>query len=534
MSCNRWLRAKLCCVVLVCCAAAAGAELRLPALISDNMVLQRGRPLPIWGWAEQGEKVTVTIAGKAATARAVAVAIGRWQVSLPALEPADQPLEMVVTSSSGGTLRVKNVLVGEVWLCSGPSNIFWPVKRCDHAQEEIAKAAYPQIRFFTVARKTADQPQADCQGDWVECSPASVGDASGIGYFFARQLRQELKVPVGLLQSFWGGSRIEAWTSIEALQAQPALRPILDYWTERLAKFDAAAAEAAGGTGSLSASAERRSGDVPSTLAGEQPVAPDEKAPAKPKKPENPRTSAHRPACLYNAMIAPLVPYGIRGAITYQGLGNLFWAQHSEVLLETMIADWRRRWAQGEFPLGMVQPAPYTCKGWAQSGPDAYSIQRESQLLVLKKVPNTGLALTMDIDAVSALHFPQKQPVARRLALWALATVYGRPVAYQGPVYESMSIEGDKVCIRFAHAPDGLTTRDGKPPTCFTIAGPDQVFHPAAVIIQGSTVLVCSNQVRQPLAVRFAWGNTDVPNLINRDGFPASLFRTDVPVSAIP
>jgi sialate O-acetylesterase len=229
-------------------------------------------------------------------------------------------------------------------------------------------------------------------------------------------------------------------------------------------------------------------------------------------------------------MIAPLVPYGMRGAINYQGLGNLFWAEHSEVLLETMIADWRKRWGQGDFPFGMVQPAPYTCKGWAQSSPDAYSIQRESQLRVLKKVPSTGLALTMDADAVDTLHFPQKQPVALRLALWALAAVYGCPAKYQGPVYESMMALGaGRVRIRFAQAEGGLTTRDGKPPTCFTIAGSDGVFHPAAGEIEGSSVVVQSDQVRKPAAVRFAWGNTDVPNLTSRYGFPASLFRTDVP-----
>ena len=471
--------------MLVCSVVVAAAELRLPAVISNNMVLQRGQPVPIWGWAEPGESVTITVAGK--TARAPAGQDGRWQVRLPAVEPQDQAMELVVSGSSGGVLHVKNVVVGEVWLCSGPSNIFWPVKRCDNAKQEIASATYPRIRFFSVGRKMADQPQADCEGRWVECSPPSVGDVSGIGYFFARQLHEELKSPVGLVQSFWGGSRIEAWTSMEALQANPSLRPILDYWTRQL------------------------------TL------------PEKPEAPADPRTSSHRPACLYNGMIAPLVPYSIRGAITYQGLGNLFWAEHSRALLEIMIADWRRHWGQGDFPVGMVQPAPYTCKGWAQSSPDAYAIQRESQLLVLQKVPNTGIALTMDINAVNSLHFPQKQPVSHRLALWALSAVYGHKGPYQGPIYGSMSAEGDHIHIRFLHAEGGLRTSDGKPPTCFTIAGPDKIFHPATAKIEGDTVIVQSDQVRQPVAVRFAWGNTDVPNLVNGEGFPASLFRTDAP-----
>ncbi|OHB62315.1 MAG: hypothetical protein A2Y76_01095 [Planctomycetes bacterium RBG_13_60_9] len=500
--------------MLVCCAAGAAAELRLPALISDNMVLQCGRSAPIWGWAEPGEIVTVTIAGR--TAKVQAEEHGRWQVRLPALEPQDQALEMVVGGSSGGVLRVKNVVVGEVWLCSGPSNIFWPVKRCDRAKEEIASATYPKIRFFTVGRQTADQPQTDCEGSWVECNPASVPDVSGVGYFFARQLHEDLRTPVGLVQSFWGGSRIEAWTSMEALQANPVLRPVLDYWTRQRTTFDAVRVEA----------------DYQKALttwqeAAAQAQAAGTKPPDKPAAPADPRTSPHRPACLYNVMIAPLVPYGIRGAITYQGLGNLFWAEHSRALLETMIVDWRRRWGQGDFPVGMVQPAPYTCEGWTQSSPDAYAIQRESQLWVLQQVPHTGLAVTMDINAVDSLHFPQKQPVARRLALWALGAVYGHAGAYQGPIYRSMSTEGDRIRIRFLHAEGGLRTSDGKPPTCFTIAGPDQVFHPATAKIEADTVVVRSDRVHQPVAVRFAWGNTEVPNLFNGAGFPASLFRTD-------
>ncbi|MBM4026946.1 MAG: hypothetical protein FJ280_16325 [Planctomycetes bacterium] len=233
---GKWLwRASLVDVLLVCWVA-AGAELRLPAVISDNMVLQCGRAAPLWGWAAPGEEVTVALAGRMATGQAGND--GRWRVLLPALEAQEQGLEMVVRGSGGGVLRVKNVVVGEVWLCCGPSNLFWPVRRCDRAKQEIAAATYPRIRFFMVGRRMADEPQADCEGRWVECSPASVPDMSGVGYFFARQLHEDLKTPVGLMQSFWGGSRIEAWTSREALQANPALQPILDYWSRQLATFD--------------------------------------------------------------------------------------------------------------------------------------------------------------------------------------------------------------------------------------------------------------------------------------------------------
>jgi sialate O-acetylesterase len=498
--------------ILASFVADASAAPRLAAVFSDNMVLQQGRPLPVWGWAEPGERVTVTMAGRSAAGQAGPD--GRWEVRLPALRSRGGPLEMTVSGSSASSLRVKNILVGEVWLCCGPSNIFWPVKRCDNAKQEMAAAGYPEIRFFTVARKTADQPQADCEGRWVECTPQSVADVSAVGYFFARRLHQELKTPVALVQSFWGGSRIEAWTSLDALRAETSLAPILAYWEKQYAEFDAAKAKAL---------YQRELAAWESQA--DRAKAAGKKAPKKPKAPQDPHSSAHRPACLYNAMIAPLVPYGIRGAITYQGLGNLVWAEHSRALLETMIADWRARWGQGDFPFGMIQPAPYTCEGWASSGADAYSLQRESQIQVLQTVPNTGLALTMDIDAVHTLHFPQKQPVAHRLAAWALATVYGRPGAWRGPMYQSMTIEGDRVRIRFSYAEGGLRTTDGKPPAHFTIAGPDGVFYPAAAVIDGGMVIVRSPQVSRPVAVRFAWGNTDVVNLVNRENLPASLFR---------
>lgn len=485
---------------------------RLAAIFGENMVLQQGVPVPVWGWAQPGEVVTVAIGGQ--TAKGDADQKGRWQVRLSPMRSQDVPLELAVVGAMGAAIRVKNVLVGEVWLCTGPSNIFWPVKRCDKAEEEMASAHFPKLRFFTVARKTADEPQADCEGRWVECSSASVADASGLGFFFARRLHRELRVPVGLVQSFWGGSRIEAWTSLEALRSRPALKHILDYWAREGEAFASGQAEGA-----------YRRERAEWWAAAAEPKSPGRKGAKKPKPPADPRTSPHRPGCLFNAMIAPLAPFPIRGAITYQGLGNLFWPEYSRELLETMIADWRARWNLGDFPFGMVQPAPYTCEGWAQSGPHAYSIQRESQVQVLQTVPNTGLALTMDIDAVKSLHFPQKQPVAGRLAAWALATVYGRPTPWRGPVCGSLAVEGSRLRLHFEHAEGGLRTRDGKAPTCFTVAGVDRVFHPAAAIIQGSDVLVSSDRVPLPTAVRFAWADTDVPNLINRDGLPAALFE---------
>lgn len=478
------------------------ADVKLPAVIGDNMVLQHGQPTPIWGWADPGEGITVTVAGR--VLRSEAAGDGNWRVLLPKLEPDREPLEIRIQGSSGSAKTIKNVLVGEVWFCAGPSNIYWAVKRCDNAQEEIAAADYPKIRFFTVERKAADEPQADCVGHWFECSPATVGDVSGVGYFFSRRLHKDLDVPIGLLQSFWGGSRVEAWTSIEALEAEPQLRPILDRWTASYARFDSGEAQAEYYE-ELTRWGKRR-----------------------PLK--NPRLSPYRPACLYNGLVAPLIPYGIRGVISHQGVGNLFFAQHSRELMATMIRDWRSRWGQGPFPFGMVQPAPFPCDRWPKSSPDAWSVLREAQLLVLDTVANTGVAPTTDIGDLEDLHFTNKQEVGRRLALWALATVYGRNTPYAGPIYTRMSIEGDRIRVYFSHT-GGLTTSDGRPPTHFTIAGPDNIFHPGVAAIDGRTVVVHSDQVPNPVSVRFAFSDTAIPNLINKEGFPASLFRTDGPHS---
>jgi len=457
-------------------AEAARAELRLPSVISSGMVLQRDRENPVWGWANPGERVTISVAGHVLEANASPQ--GRWQVVIPPLAVRDDPLDLRIRSSSGEETALRDVLVGDVWLCTGPSNIFWPVAKCDDAEREIAAARYPSIRFFTVAKNATDSPQADCDGRWFACSPKTVGEVSGVGYFFSRAIHRDQNVPIGVLQSFWGGSRIEAWTSRDALDSAPAIRPILDWW------------------------------EMP---------------------PEPPPAAHHRPASLYNGMIAPLVPFGIRGVICYQGLGNLYWAEYSRELLPVLIDDWRSRWGQADLPVGMVQPAPYPCDRWAKQQDDAYSVQREAQLLVMNSDHYVGVAPTTDLGDLDELHFTNKQDVGKRVSNWALATVYGRDVAYAGPSYHSMSREGDKIRIHFAHAGDGLSTSDGQPPSHFAVAGEDGHFVDADAVIDGVSVVVSNPHVPRPAVVRFAWSDTAIPNLVNSDGLPASLFRTDVP-----
>jgi sialate O-acetylesterase len=495
--------------------SAVRGELRLPAVFANHMVLQRDHANPLWGWDEPGAKVVVTIADRSVTG--TARGDGRWEVRLPKLSARRKPLTITVRSSGGSQRVVQNVLVGEVWLFIGPSNIYWPVQRSDDAKREIAAADYPQIRFFTVARKVADQPEQDCRGDWQVCSPATVGPMSGIAYFFSRRIHQDVEVPIGVLQSYWGGSRVEAWTSLASLRSQPELKPILNWWDGALAvKYDA---QAAGARYQEALGHWKKAAEIAKAKGNP--------APARPKKPADPGKSKDRPAALFNGMVAPLIPYGIRGIATYQGLGNLYWAEYSVPLLHAMIGDWRQQWGQGPFPIGMVQPAPYPCDRWPKRLADAYSLQREAQLLIHDRESAIGVAATTDIGDLQELHFTNKQEVGRRLAQWALAKVYEKPTVYSLPRYRSMSSEGRRIRIHFHDAGSALKTTDGKAPSHFEIAGKDGHYETARAIVDGKTVLLSHPEISKPVSARFAWSDTAMPNLVNESGMPVSLFRTD-------
>jgi len=484
-------------LILVAFVSIAQAKIKLPSIISDNMVLQQGRPVTIWGWAEPGEAIRVILTGKMTwvavedaeggmtdgvpmrIAKTKADEVGRWQVTLDALKP-DDGRWIEIEDSSGEKTTIKNILVGEVWLCSGQSNMEWPVAKVNDAKKEIAAADYPGIRFFQVKNVTAAKPQQDCQGRWIVCSPKTVATCTAVGYFFGRELFKELKVPVGLIQSDWGGTPAEAWTSRKALAAKPSLKPLRARWGKAI------------------------------------------------RKNKKQARSPHRPANLYNAMIAPILPYAIRGAIWYQGESNVTRAHQYRTVFPTMIADWRRGFRQPDLPFGFVQIAPfkYTTKK-NKRDPRSCTELWEAQLSTLKNVPNTGMAVTTDIGNLTNIHPTNKQDVGHRLALWALATVYGKDRVYSGPIYRSMKVEGDKIRLSFDHVGGGLVSRDGKPLTHFVVAGADQEFHPAVAKIEGDTIVVASDVVKRPVAVRFAPEETSEPNLMNKEGLPASPFRTD-------
>jgi sialate O-acetylesterase len=457
MRCDKLLRWVPLTLAIVFWASTVSAAIRLPAIIGDNMVLQRGMPVPIWGWAEKGEEVTVSVAGQ--TVQAKAGDDGRWKVVLQKLE-SDAPVEMVIKGSTD-TLTVKNVLIGEVWVGSGQSNMNMTVGNSNNAPEEIANANYPKIRLFQVGMVKAPSPQNNCNGQWVECSPKTVPGFSAAAYFFGRQLQKDLNVPVGMIQTAWGGTAAELWTSRKTLEANPATK----------------------------------------SLAGQG-----------------------ESSLLYNAMVAPLIPYAIRGAIWYQGESNASRAYQYRTLFPAMIANWRQDWGQGDFPFGFVQLAPYR---YNKSNPLNWAELCEAQRMTLDLVPNTGMAVTTDIGDVKDIHPKNKQEVGRRLALWALAKVYGRDVAYSGPIYKSMKVEGNKIRLDFDYIGGCLKSADGQPLSEFTIAGEDQKFVPAVAEIDGSSIVVHADAVANPVAVRFAWRDDTQPNLVNQEGLPASPFRTD-------
>ncbi len=445
------------------------AQIELPSVISDNMVLQQQFEAPIWGWANPGETIHVTASWDLKEVIVTADANGKWLVKL------QTPKAGGVHTITINDIVLKNILIGEVWICSGQSNMWWPLSQTMNAQAEIAVANFPNIRLFYAAREFTDEPKKNCYGKWTGCDPQTSAGFSAIAYFFGRELHRELGVPIGLIHTSWGGTPAEAWTRKEVLQSDPELEIYLKRFEEKIA-----AAE-----------------------------------------PGNLPLNQGSPSSLYNAMIAPLIPFGIRGAIWYQGESNAREAKLYEKLFPTMIQNWRDDWGQGDFPFYFVQIAPYN-----YDIPMICALLRDAQRKSLS-VPNTGMAVTLDIGNPNDIHPRNKQDVGKRLALWALAKNYGKQnIVYSGPLYKSMKIEKHKIRLFFEHVGSGLVAK-GSELTHFEIAGDDQKFFKAKAKIDGKTVVVSSDQVNKPVAVRFAFNNTDEPNLFNKEGLPASSFRTD-------
>ncbi|MEE2826005.1 MAG: sialate O-acetylesterase, partial [Planctomycetota bacterium] len=405
---------------------------------------------------------------------------GRWSTTIRTGEPGG-PYELLIASESNDTrVLVSDVMIGEVWVCSGQSNMAWPNKKALNPELDLEDSKnYPNIRFFNVANSAITEPQSEFAkvAPWVPCSPETMQGFSATAYQFAKQLNKELKIPIGLINSSWGGTRCEAWTPEAALQADERYQPLLKFWADK-----------------------------------DQP------------------TSQHRPGNLYNAMIAPLKGYAFRGVIWYQGEANVGRGAQYEHLFPTMIKSWRSEFNQGDLPFYFVQLAPFR---YNKQAPQALPEVWQAQLDTLKNVGNTGMVVTTDIGNVEDIHPKNKQEVGKRLARWALADVYQnrmktKPEPKSGPIFKTFEIEGNKIRVQFDHIADGLKIRSPDTElTYFLICGEDEKFVPATAEIDGETVIVSSPDVAQPVAVRFAWEDTAVPNLINSAGLPASPFRTD-------
>jgi sialate O-acetylesterase len=502
-----WPIGALCCLAGVF-GPAAYADIRLPSIIGDNMVLQGGDMVPIWGWADPNEEISVSLSWRDAGWTLQTPPDGKWMFKT---RPPEVGGPYEITLKGKNTVAIRNILVGEVWVCSGQSNMEWPVRRSANADQEMAAATYPKIRLFTVQRKVAQTPQEDCTGKWVECSPGTVGNFSGVGYFFGRELHKELNVPIGLIHTSWGGTPAEAWTSPDTLEQDYVFEPIVKRYKDALAVYPEARKE-------YEEKLAQWRKDTEKARAESARIPP---RPAAPFGPDNPNS----PAGLYNGMVAPLIPYAICGVIWYQGESNAGRAYQYRDLFPAMIKSWWNSWPQGGFPFLFVQLA-----NWRQvtpePGPSDWAELREAQLMTLA-LPDTGMAVTIDIGDANDIHPKNKQDVGKRLALWALAKTYDRDVVCSGPLYTGMEKKGNGIILHFDHVGGGLVARDREPLKGFAVAGADQVFVWADARIEGDTVVVSSEKVAEPVAVRYAWGDNPVCNLYNKAGLPASPFRTD-------
>lgn len=453
-------------LLLLCAASTAWADVSVPGFFGDHMVLQRDEPIAVWGRAEPGEKVTVKLSRR--TARTTTGEDGRWRVELEAL-PAGGPYTLTVKGDN--TLRIKDVLMGDVWLCSGQSNMAWQVRQSHDAKGEIARAKDDEIRHIQIPRKPAATPQGDVSAEWQVCSPETVATFSAVAYSMARELRKELKVPIGLLHASWGGTRIEPWIPQEGLDAVEALSDVAEQ------------ARAAAG-----------------------------------KAPEN----HQQPTVLHDGMVQPLVGYGIRGVIWYQGESNhrdgMAYVEKKRALVE----GWRGLWKRPELPFHFVQIAPFR---YGKEDPAVLPSFWEAQTAVVDAVPHTAMVVVNDIGEADDIHPGNKQEVGRRLALLALARVHGEDVVCEGPRFREMTVEGDAIRVSFDHA-EGLTTRDGEAPTHFEIAGENSGYRPAVAKLDGQTVVLRGEGIETPTAMRFGWHKLAVPNLVNGAGLPTSAFRS--------
>jgi sialate O-acetylesterase len=514
-------------------AAELAADVTPAPLFSDGAVLQRDKPIPIWGTGDVGEKVTVTFAGQ--QREATTGPDGRWIAYLDPLPTNATGADLVIAGKN--TLTLRDIVVGEVWLCSGQSNMEWPVSRAANADAEIAAAAFPLLRHVRIEPTVAETPADTVKtGGWQAANPGTVGGFTAVGYFFARDLHQRLGVPIGLIHSSWGGTPIEAWMSPAALAGNPAFAVVSERWRQELAEYPARAAayedELAAWT--------RAEAEAKAATAARPLVAPKNRNGARPDpaalhaewlrqnpRPRPPRGPGHpaTPAGLFNGMINPLLPYALRGTIWYQGESNASRASEYEALFAALITAWRAHFAQGEFPFYWVNLAGYAVPSDGNERGRTFAQLREAQTRTLA-LANTGQAIAIDLGDAKNIHPTNKQEVGRRLALLARNRDYDIVSDDTGPTFVSATREGNALRVRFQHATGGLVAHN-RPVGALEIAGEDRVFRPAEGRIERESLRVWSPQVPEPVAVRYAWTNFPDANLYNGAGLPAVPFRSD-------
>jgi sialate O-acetylesterase len=502
MPVNATFRVLALALLMACYPRTATCEARLPGILSSHMVLQRDKPIHIWGWSDPGEKVSVTFHG---ISRAVTGdSLGSWSLFLSP-ESSGGPYQMTVTGSN--KIVLDDVLVGDVWFASGQSNMEFPLKGfggapLKNSAEEIAHAGQPQIRLLHIPQKAADFPLRNSAASWTVCTPETAANFSAVAYFFGREIAARERVPVGLIDSTWGGTVAEAWTSLEAISADAALMPVFATRAHMM--------QAQGDMAAILAREKRE--DAAAKQAGQAP----------PDHTWHPAPESWAPAALFNGMVAPVTPYAIKGVIWYQGESNsrLAWAPMYAKIFPALIEDWRAQWHEGDFPFLFVQISSFT-----SNATEAWAVIREAQRRSLS-VANTAMAVTIDIGDPANVHPPDKQTVGARLALAARAVAYGENVEYSGPLYRQAAPDGDGIRIWFDHTTRGLVAQGGALQG-FEIAGEDGRFVNATARIDGETVVASSEQIASPKYVRYGWANAPTVNLFNADGLPASPFTSE-------
>ncbi|MBX7258290.1 MAG: 9-O-acetylesterase [Candidatus Hydrogenedentes bacterium] len=500
--------------------AAYAADLKLPAIFSDHAVLQQKAPVPVWGWGEPGANVTVTVARNSKSA--TVGPDGRWRVDLAPMK-AGGPYELTVASGDR-QIVLKDILIGEVWFASGQSNMQWSIKNTDNWEQEVAQCANDKIRIAMIFREVSTTPLDDVRGltPWAPCTSESMTNCyngegfSAVSYYFAKYVQAKLRVPVGIVNTSWGGTRIEPWTPPVGFEGLPSLAGILAdirMNTPNSAEYQAALRDAIAKAEAWIPAAKQ------ALEAGAFPPALPTIASA------STLNGSGSPTALYNAMVAPLVPYANRGFIWYQGESNRGEGMLYRDKMEALIKGWRAVWNDDKLACYYVQLAPFNYGNSPQALPEIW----EAQSAALG-IPGTGMAVINDIANVSDIHPRNKNDVGKRLALLALNKTYGKGVKCEGPTFDRFKVEGNEMRVYFKHA-RSLKTRDGAAPTWFALCGPDGVYHPANAAIEGSHLVLTANGVSTPVAVRFAWDHIAEPNLLNEADLPASAFRAGaVPV----